>query len=156
MSMEPNDLKFSFKLLNWNVRGLGDLNKCMVIKNSVLNLNCDLFCFQETKWNEHSIFKVRQVCLAKFKSYITLDAEDSRGGILLAWSNSYKLLNSYIKNYSVSVILQRGDFNFMLSGTYGPQPDGEKMRYLAELRELRDFNNLPWILMGDFNIHRSQ
>lgn len=156
MSMEPTELKFAFKLLNWNVRGLGDLNKCMVIKNSVLDLNCDLFCFQETKWNDHSIFKVRQVCSAKFKSYITLDAEGSRGGILLAWSNSYKLLNSYIMSYSVSAILQRGDFIFMISGTYGPQPDNDKMSYLAELRELRALNDLLWILMGDFNIHRSQ
>lgn len=153
--MEPNQIQFSFKILNWNVRGLGDINKCTVIKNSILDSNCDLVCFQETKWSDHSIFRVRQVCPARFRNYITLDAEGSRGGILLAWSGSYKLLNSHIRNYSVSIILQRDDFKFMLTGAYGPQNDREKLDFLAELSELRSLNDLPWLAMGDFNMVRS-
>ena len=155
MSIEPNELLFPFKILNWNVRGLGDQSKCMVIKNTVLDLNCDILCFQETKWCDHSIFRVRQVCPSKFNAYITLDAEGSRGGILLAWSTPYKLINSHVGTYTVSITLQRGEFYFMLTGVYGPQNDRDKINFLAELKDLRLMNELPWLLMGDFNLFRS-
>lgn len=63
MYVEPNTMqyqfKFSFKVLDWNVRGLGDVQKCRVIKDGVIDANCDIICFQETKWSEHSIFHVR-------------------------------------------------------------------------------------------------
>lgn len=152
MSIEPNEFLFRFNFLNWNVRGLGDLNKCMVVKNTVLVSKCDILCFQETKWCEHSIFRIRQVCPAKFKEYVTLDAEGLRGGILLAWSDSNQLLNSYIRKFTVTVIVQRGDVIFMINEVYGPQLDSQKIEFLTELKEIRGLNMLPWIIMGDFNI----
>lgn len=49
-------MKFNLKLLNWNVRGLGDSNKCAIVKDTIINSKCELFCLQETKWSEHTIF----------------------------------------------------------------------------------------------------
>lgn len=120
MSIEPNKFLFCFNFLNWNVRGLGGLNKCRVIKNTVLDSKCDILCFQETMWHEHSIFCVRLVCPVKFRDYITLDVKGLRGGILLAWSDSYKLLNLYVRKFCVTIISQRGYFIFMLTGVYRP------------------------------------
>lgn len=138
MMNEPNAIQFNFnfpfKILNWNVRGMGDSNKCDVIKDSVLNANCDIICFQETKWCEHSIFCVRQVCPNKFRHYITLDAIGSKGGILLAWSDAFTTLESIINNYTATIIIKRGDFKFMLTGVYGPQRDVDKMIFLNEIR----------------------
>lgn len=91
----------------------------------------------------------------KFKNYITLDAIGSRGGILLAWSESYKSLQSIIKTYSAMVILERDNFQFMITSVYGPQRDAEKIIFLNEIRQLRNTNNLPWIVMGDFNMIRT-
>lgn len=65
---------FNLSMLNWNVRGLGDLQKCAVIKDLAVEAKPDLICYQDTKWSECSIFQVRHACPSKFKHYIALDA----------------------------------------------------------------------------------
>src|SRR5664279_3169326 len=107
MNDEPMIFKFPFKVLDWNVRGLGDLKKCAVIKDIVVEEKPDLVCFQETKWDQCDIFKLRQVCPAKFRNFNVLNAEGTRGGILLAWSNEYTSQNVIINSYSISAILSR-------------------------------------------------
>lgn len=99
-----NDFKFSISVLSWNVRGLGDIKKCAVVKDLIADANPDLICFQETKWEECSIFKLRQVCTSKFRNYSNLDAEGTRGGIVLAWSNSFTLSHTFTHTYTTTVI----------------------------------------------------
>lgn len=43
----------------------------------------------------------------------------------------------------------------MLIGVYGPQSDRATIIFLNELKGLRLINELPWIVMGDFNLFRS-
>lgn len=38
------NLNFQIKLLCWNVRGLGDIQKCAVIKDVIIDSQCDIFC----------------------------------------------------------------------------------------------------------------
>lgn len=40
----------------------------------------------------------------------------------------------------------------MLTNVYGPQSDQEKLIFLDEIRQLKTINELPWIILGDFNI----
>ena len=37
------------KLISWNVRGLNDHRKRLVVKNLLREWKCDVVCFQETK-----------------------------------------------------------------------------------------------------------
>ena len=37
------------KMVSWNVRGLKDLRKRLVVKNLLQEWNCDVVCLQETK-----------------------------------------------------------------------------------------------------------
>ena len=37
------------KMVSWNVRGLKDLQKRLVVKNLLQEWNCDVVCLQETK-----------------------------------------------------------------------------------------------------------
>jgi endonuclease/exonuclease/phosphatase family metal-dependent hydrolase len=40
---------------------------------------------------------------------------------------------------------------------YGPQEEPDKIAFLAELREVRDARQGPWVVCGDFNlIYRSE
>lgn len=43
----------------------------------------------------------------------------------------------------------------MVTGLYGPQEDRAKLQFLEELRGIKNINNLPWLLLGDFNLLRS-
>lgn len=147
---------FPLSVLNWNVRGLGDANKCAVIKELACDDNPDIICFQETKLSNCDIFKLRQVCRSKIKNFLTLNADGSRGGILLAWSSLFTAIDSIVLTYSVTVVVKRGDFTFMCTGVYGPQDDASKRIFLNELRSIRAMNDYAWILMGDFNLLRSE
>lgn len=37
-------------------------------------------------------------------------------------------------------------------GVYGPQAQGEKLRFLQELRDIRSACSGPWAVVGDFNL----
>lgn len=39
----------SFNLLVWNVRGLNNIVKCSLVKESVVSSNASVVCFQESK-----------------------------------------------------------------------------------------------------------
>lgn len=101
-----------------------------MVKDVVIESNCDIFCFQETKWSDRSIFRMRQVAPPKFNDYQTLDANGLRGGILLAWSSIFSSTRSFIYDYSVTFLMSRGSFNFMLTCVYGPQDDALKRDFL--------------------------
>lgn len=69
------------KILCWNVRGLGDGNKCNVERNVVKNSRCDVCCMQELKWNYFDYRYVNRVLPSFFdkKCAIVL------AGMLIAW-----------------------------------------------------------------------
>lgn len=148
------ELKFPLTILNWNVRGIGDLDKCAVVKDMVCDVKPDLVCLQETKWNSCTKFRIKQVCPSRFTNFIALDALGTRGGIILAWSNIFSSTCTFKNSFSVTAALCIRGFNFMITVVYGPQQDSEKLSFLNELRSIREGNDLPWILVGDFNLYR--
>lgn len=77
---EVNAFTFSFSVLNWNVRGMGDSKKCSVIKDLVCDARCDILCFQETKCDQINVFKLREVCPPMYMQHQTLDVVGTRGG----------------------------------------------------------------------------
>lgn len=44
-------LQKKISLLSWNVRGLGNDEKCLVVRNVIKNSRCDICALQETKGN---------------------------------------------------------------------------------------------------------
>ena len=44
----------------------------------------------------------------------------------------------------------------MITNVYGPQKQEDKLKLLTFLKELRERHpNMPWIIVGDFNMIRS-
>ena len=39
----------NLKIISWNVRGLNDSQKCLIVKNLLREWKCDVICLQETK-----------------------------------------------------------------------------------------------------------
>jgi exonuclease III len=48
-----------FLLLSWNVRGLGDLDKCNIVRDALKQATPSIICLQETKLCECSRFKIQ-------------------------------------------------------------------------------------------------
>jgi exonuclease III len=72
-------------LFSWNVRGMGDSTKCALIKDSIRNANANVICLQETKWDEFEDFRIKSVATNRYQGHVALNANNTRGGILILW-----------------------------------------------------------------------
>ena len=95
-----------FKLLSWNVRGLGGDEKCNIVRNIIKNGRCDVIVFQETKCNAIDLTYILRF-LPSFFSLETVYnlALNSAGGTLIAWKKSFQLMKSWSTRHSVTVQL---------------------------------------------------
>lgn len=145
------------KVLSWNVRGLGDLEKCNVVRNVLRTSRCDVVLLQETKLNEYDL-KYFSEFLPTFidRDCASLQAIESRGGCIVAWKRSYTMLNSWTTRHTVSVILQQNQTGckFLVTNVYGPSVDAQKLDFLLELQALTGLVHDPWLIGGDFNMVR--
>jgi hypothetical protein len=75
------------EILSWNPRGLNDGAKRDAVRELLDSLSVNLVCFQETKLNVIDRFVVNQCLGPSFDGFDYLPAEETRGGILLAWNS---------------------------------------------------------------------
>lgn len=143
--------------LSWNVRGLGDLNKCDVVRNVIKNSRCDVCCMQEVKWNNFDLSYISRV-LPSFldKNCAMVFADNTKGGILIAWKKSFIMVNSWASRHSISVLLvqESTGWEFLVTNVYGPSDDALKLDFIRELRGVQALVRSPWALLGDFNMVR--
>lgn len=146
------------KILCWNVRGLGDVNKCDVARNIIKNSRCDVSCMQELKWNTFDCRYVNRVLPSFFdKNCVMRIANNSKGGLLIAWKRNYKLLNSWGSEHTISALLEQMStgWKFLITNVYGPSDDdASKLEFINELRSIHSLITSPWALLGDFNLVR--
>ena len=72
------------KLLSWNVRGLGSIQKCSVVRNVVREYRCHVICIQESKWSGYDFAYVSSVLPSCFdKECVMLNARGTAGVVLL-------------------------------------------------------------------------
>lgn len=147
------DFVSKIKVLSWNVRGLNEKDKRLAVRQTVLIEKPDVVCFQETKMGSMNDAIVTQVCGRRLKEYEYLEADGTRGGILIAWNASkYKLVNCTKGRYNVTVTLEQNGDCFHLTSVYGPTSTQLRRDFFNEIRGLQHSDNLPWLLCGDFNV----
>ncbi len=139
----------------WNVRGLNDPSKCVLVRSFIRNCKCCVVCLQETKLASSSLAKLRSVCGFSLRDFRSLDALGSKGGLLTAWNPAvFDCLADWIGFYSLNVILKWKADNRMIliSNIYGPSGGSPKDRFYRELLDLRGLAPDIWMALGDFNI----
>jgi exonuclease III len=88
-------------------------------------------------------------------SYIELGAQGTRGGILLAWDKDMiSVSNTVNRSFTISAMVQVSSNSppFLLTTCYGPSEDSQKEEFLAELASIKPITNVPWLIIGDFNL----
>lgn len=98
-----------------------------------------------------------KICGLNYEGWASLDAIGSSASLLSYWKlNMFEgvLLKKGTNSLTITLTCKSTGFTQMLSNIYGPHTQQERLRLFAELRELREDNNLPWILIGDFNAVR--
>ena len=81
-------LLYTMKILNWNVRGLGDDDKCSLVRDVITSCCPSVVCLQEIKLPSLSLFKMRSFLPASYKDHTAMPLDGAAGGILVAWDSS--------------------------------------------------------------------
>jgi hypothetical protein len=92
--------------------------------------------------------------------YFALPADETRGGIFLAWhTDVWSVSSTSAWDFSVSARVApvaRGD-QWWITLVYGAASEDLKPNFLTELHDPRQVRDDPWLLIGDFNmIYRAQ
>lgn len=110
-------------MLSWNVRSLGSLEKCLIVRNGIKNSRCDVVCLQETKWNTYDL----NYYLTLLPSYFDIKgayigAHGTRGGCLITWRKNFSLQNSWATSHTISVVLQHNsDATMVVTNVLWPE-----------------------------------
>jgi hypothetical protein len=109
---------------------------------------------QETKLSHISVHDVLTILGQAYHSFVYLPAQETRGGILVAWRNDVLTAGCHrVHRHSIPIKFQTdGELAWWFTGVYGSHLDAEKPTFLDELREVRSHCSGPWMLADDFNM----
>jgi exonuclease III len=145
-----------FHIVLWNVRGLGDSDKCNIVRNVFIDAKPSIICIQESKLAAIDLFKAKSFLPPPFSSaFVYAPAGRSRGGIVTAWDPSlFTLLSHFQKPHTLTTkfACNASDLDFTITNTYGPSDHATSLPFLQCLRELPPLIGGSWILLGDFNL----
>jgi mannosylglycoprotein endo-beta-mannosidase len=137
-----------------NVRGLNDPVKRDALREFVNLMKVNLVCLQETRLAAVDAFIVMQCLGPAFDSFTYLSAQETRGGVIVAWDSSVlKLTRVSFDSFWVNALVTGVDnVSWWITVVYGPQSREDKIQFLRELTERRALCPGPWLLIGDFNM----
>jgi exonuclease III len=142
-------------MLNWNVRGLNDAAHRELVRQTVASARPNIVCLQETKLSNITASLARETLGQYLDSYIELGAQGTRGGILLGWDKDMVSVSNVVnRSFTISAMVQvsSNSTSFLLTTCYGPSDDSRKDDFLDELKTIKPVPNVPWLIIGDFNL----
>ncbi|KAL1105033.1 hypothetical protein V6Z11_D04G106700 [Gossypium hirsutum] len=127
------------KILSWNVRGLGSPQRVRRLRHLLKTCDPHIVFFMETK-----------LCGIQMER---VDPEGTRGGLCLAWRND---VNISLKNFSkrhIDVVVHDNEREVIwrFTGFYGTPYAQDREDSWAIPKNLRNGENNPWLVCGDFN-----
>jgi len=146
----------NFSVVSWNVRGLGDLDKCAIVKDAFVSAKPSVICLQETKLHHIDQFQAHSFLPPSFANTIQfVSSTGSRGRILTAWNASTFALEGFIsRRHTLTTTFSSTEstHQFTITNEYAPSDHRDSKHFLEDLLELRPHILGPCILAGDFNL----
>ena len=145
------------KMILWNVKGLNDPRKRLVVKNLLRKWKCDVVCLQEMKIASMNRQLVCSLWSYLYVDWAVLEADWTAGGILIIWDKRVlEKVEVMVGTFSVSVKWQGvGDgFIWACSGVYGSNENIVRGHMWDELVGIQQYWRISWCCIGDFNIIR--
>jgi len=145
------------KILSWNVRGLNIGERRQRIKSNFQKWKADIIVLQESKVDSAGRDIIKELWASNFVDWTKLGARGTVGGILILWdSRMVSQLDEVRGNFSLSCLFKslQDDFEWVLSGVYGPNDDAFRPSFWEELEEVNSRWDKPWCLSRDFNVVR--
>ncbi|KAK1292074.1 hypothetical protein QJS10_CPB17g00140 [Acorus calamus] len=145
------------KCLSWNIRGLHDPSKKRAVAEQIKKNKINVCCLQETKMEGLDVAMLCDIGGGTIDQMVCKAAVGASGGILTSWDSSrWKLVDQSIGSFSISVMLCdiTNDCKWILSNVYGPHDEEARERLWEELTDIKSRWNVPWCILGDFNVTR--
>ncbi|KAM0926580.1 hypothetical protein ACQ4PT_003607 [Festuca glaucescens] len=137
--------------------GLGDDDKCGLVRDAILDARPSIVCIQESKLSSLDRVKLRSFLPPYFSDFASRDDDGSQGGIVTAWdSSSFSLVASSHDAFTLTTILTSTatDLSFTVTNVYAPANHALTRAFFREVERLHSTISGPWILCGDLNLIR--
>ena len=145
------------KIVSWNVRGLNDGSKRLMVRHLLKQWKADLVCLQETKLQSLSRGLIRSLWGGHHVDWLFVGSNGASGGILLLWDNrSLQKIDEALGLYTASCKFRSvsSGFEWAFTGVYGPHDLPARRILWDEMSGVVSWWDVPWIVGGDFNIVR--
>ncbi|XP_026383497.1 uncharacterized protein LOC113278997 [Papaver somniferum] len=146
------------KTISWNVQGLGDKDKRIVINSVLLKWNLDVVLLQETKLQDFSVQLRREVWCHPNVDYCYIPSRGTKGGISILWrKDKIDLIEKIEGIHSLSCIFRSktSHLEFYISNIYAPIDRKDRRTLWRELGEVMGIWSIPGFLGGDWNVTKS-
>jgi exonuclease III len=102
------DKNRTWKILNWNLRGINLEKKWLALSSKIEESGCDIICLQETKRESFTMEYIRKFCPRKFSDFKFLTSVGASEGILTVWNGAmFKGELDFQNDFSLSVTFPR-------------------------------------------------
>src|SRR4051812_11462209 len=88
----------NWSILNWNIRGIIDQNKWLVIRQKINEAPCDIICMQETKREVFDSRYIQNFYPRRINKYDYVASVGASGDIIIAWNDSFVFGETLFKN----------------------------------------------------------
>jgi hypothetical protein len=116
------------KVISWNIRGLNDKTKHIMLQQKIVEEKLYVIMIQETKC-PHSLFLSLDPRLWTRSEEMTIDGFGATGGLSLLWNPDIISLSHFFSTkhmLSTKFQLIGSSFIDFLTSVYGPQLDPDK------------------------------
>ncbi|CAN0875281.1 LINE-1 retrotransposable element ORF2 protein [Linum grandiflorum] len=147
-------------ILSWNVRGINSDRKRYRIKKWISKWKTQIICLQETK--VPALSPSYWAFISSFYSFdfAGIDSDGASGGLVTIWNSSkFRKRSEVVGLFSTGVILEGVDSSFLcgIINVYGPNERNDRISFIAEIAScLYNFGSIPFCILGDFNLVRSE
>lgn len=131
-------------------------------KNAVKKIfkkGCSFMSLQETKLKDFSSRMPRWLWGNERVNFVAVAAVGNAGGLLSCWKEEFFTMETkQILQRFILMVGEIREFNFRcgIMNIYAPNDDTERETFWTELHLAMADKNVPWILMGDFNVVKTQ
>jgi hypothetical protein len=137
------------KILSLNCQGLQNAPTVRALSDVRRRYNPDVIFLSETHLDDFPAKGLRRKLQMDYK--IVNPSNGRSDGVLLFWKKEIKLQQIFSAPKYIDVQISENDKLWRLTGIYGEPKWEDKYKMWDKLRELNASQNLPWIVIGDFN-----
>ncbi|XP_031391078.1 uncharacterized protein LOC116203481 [Punica granatum] len=138
-------------LLAWNCQGIRGELTVRALRLLVQKHRPSIIFLSETKSNSRHCNKIAQRC--NLVGIFTIDSSNATGGLCLLWNSELQVTIHKSSPFYIHATIEHPVLpaSWILTTVYGPPYSHAKPVFWAELTDIANTIDKPWLIVGDFN-----